>query len=59
MPSCFEQGHPQADLLFPDPMPVAIDYYRRTGIFPIMHIVGVSRELADRPSACGPTDAGR
>ena len=46
MPSCFERGHPQVGWLFPDPMPVAMDYYRRTGIFPIMHILGVRRELA-------------
>ena len=34
--------------LFPDPRAAAIDNYRRTGNFPIMHVVGVRRTLAER-----------
>ena len=45
-PTCFYHGHPQVARLFPDPA-TAIDTFRRTGIFPIMHIIGVRRELAD------------
>jgi len=41
-------GTPNVGWLFPDPVAAAKDYFRRTGIFPIMHIVGVRRELADR-----------
>jgi 4,5-dihydroxyphthalate decarboxylase len=33
--------------LFPDPTAVAKDYYKRTGIFPIMHVLGIRKELAD------------
>ncbi len=45
--SCFDRGHPQMARLFADPA-VATDYYRRTGVFPIMHLLGIRRELADR-----------
>jgi 4,5-dihydroxyphthalate decarboxylase len=34
--------------LFPDPTAAAKDYYARTRIFPIMHLVGVRREIADK-----------
>ena len=49
-PSCFERGHPHVDWLFPDPAAAARDYYHRTGIFPIMHLVGIRHQLArDNP----------
>ena len=47
-PSCHEAGHPDVGWLFDDPTGAAKDYYRRTRIFPIMHLVGVRRELAER-----------
>jgi 4,5-dihydroxyphthalate decarboxylase len=47
VPSCFTRGHPQVGWLFPDPKAAAEDYFRRTGIFPIMHLVGVRREIVD------------
>lgn len=34
--------------LFPDPMAAGKDYFQRTGIFPIMHLVGVRRTLAEK-----------
>jgi 4,5-dihydroxyphthalate decarboxylase len=34
--------------LFRDPVAAAKDYYQRTGIFPIMHLIGVRRTLAEK-----------
>lgn len=47
-PSRSALANPAIGWLFDDPTAVAKDYYRRTGIFPIMHVVGIRRELADR-----------
>jgi 4,5-dihydroxyphthalate decarboxylase len=44
-PSCFEQGKPNVGWLWPDPMAAAKDYFRKTGNFPIMHMIGVRRTL--------------
>jgi 4,5-dihydroxyphthalate decarboxylase len=46
-PSCFERGDSRVGWLFRDPAHTAADYFRRTGIFPIMHLLGVRRELAE------------
>jgi 4,5-dihydroxyphthalate decarboxylase len=46
-PACFEQGSPLVDWLWPDPVAVAKDWFRRTGLFPIMHVLGVRRSLVD------------
>jgi 4,5-dihydroxyphthalate decarboxylase len=47
-PSCYDRGHPHVGWLFPDPTKVATEYYGRTGIFPIMHLVGVRKTLAEQ-----------
>jgi 4,5-dihydroxyphthalate decarboxylase len=44
-PSCFEQGKPNIGWLWHDPMTTATDYFRQTGNFPIMHMIGVRRTL--------------
>jgi 4,5-dihydroxyphthalate decarboxylase len=45
-PSSFERGDPNVGWLFPDPTRTASEYFRKTGIFPIMHVLGIRRELA-------------
>lgn len=47
-PSCFIQRHPKIARLYPDYRAAEKEYYRRTGIFPIMHAVGVRNDLAAR-----------
>jgi 4,5-dihydroxyphthalate decarboxylase len=45
-PSGAALHNPQVGWLFDDPTAAAKDYYRRTGVFPIMHVVGVRKQLA-------------
>ncbi len=47
-PSCFAQRHPQVGYLFADPEEEAKAWFRRTRIFPIMHLLGIRRTLAER-----------
>jgi 4,5-dihydroxyphthalate decarboxylase len=47
-PRCFNEGVPQVARLFPDYQAAEAAYFSRTGIFPIMHMVGVRRELASQ-----------
>ena len=43
-PPSLPQSKPNVGWLFPDPVAAAKDYFKRTGIFPIMHLVGVRRD---------------
>ena len=45
-PSGFERGDPRIAWLFSDPAQTAAQYFRKTRIFPIMHVLGIRRELA-------------
>lgn len=47
-PSCFMRGAPNVGRLFPDYRAVEREYYKKTGMFPIMHLIGLKREIADR-----------
>jgi len=46
--SCFDRGHPDIGRLFKDSINTASEYYQRTGVFPIMHLLGVRRSLAEQ-----------
>ncbi len=55
-PSCFDRRAPNVGWLFPDPAAAAADWFRRTGVFPIMHVLGIRRALVEAhpwlPVAC-------
>jgi 4,5-dihydroxyphthalate decarboxylase len=46
-PALALSGHPHVGRLFADPAAVAKDYFARTKMFPIMHLLGVRRTLVD------------
>lgn len=46
-PSCFDDSRGAVRRLFPDYRVREIDYFQRTGIFPIMHVVGVRKTLVE------------
>jgi 4,5-dihydroxyphthalate decarboxylase len=47
-PSCFVSRAPHVGRLFPDYRAVEKAYYKKTGHFPIMHLVGVKKSLVER-----------
>jgi 4,5-dihydroxyphthalate decarboxylase len=47
-PSFIERGHPNVGWLFRDPVAAAKEWYQRTKIFPIMHLIGIRRTLVEK-----------
>jgi 4,5-dihydroxyphthalate decarboxylase len=47
-PSCFVKGAPNIGRLFPDYREVEKAYYKKTQMFPIMHLIGVKRHLVEK-----------
>ena len=47
-PSSFLAGKPHIRRLFPDNRAVEKAYYKKTGMFPIMHLVGIRKSLFER-----------
>jgi len=43
-PSCFHEGHPDIVRLFPNFIEIEQEYFKRTGIFPIMHLLAVHKK---------------
>ncbi|MER5911485.1 ABC transporter substrate-binding protein [Streptomyces sp. NPDC001982] len=48
VPSPFAAGDPRVRRVFPDVVAAEKEYYAATGIFPIMHVVVIRRDLYDR-----------
>jgi 4,5-dihydroxyphthalate decarboxylase len=46
-PTCFLEGHPDVVRLFPDYVEMEEAYYRRTKLWPIMHIIAMKRSIVD------------
>lgn len=48
IPTCFRERHPAVRRLFPDYRSVESEYHRRTGFFPIMHLVVLRRDVYEK-----------
>jgi len=48
VPSLAGKRNPNIGWLFPDPIAAGRDYYKRTQIFPIMHVTGIRRTLVEQ-----------
>lgn len=45
--ACFDEGYPNVGRLFADGIKAASEHYHRTKIFPIMHVLGIRKTIAD------------
>ena len=46
-PNCYLEGHPDVVRLFPDFLEMEEDYYQRTRVWPIMHIIAIQKHILD------------
>lgn len=47
-PTCFLEGHPDVVRLYPDYLEMERDYYERTRVWPIMHIIAMKKAILDQ-----------
>jgi 4,5-dihydroxyphthalate decarboxylase len=47
-PSSFLAGEPHIARLFPDTRKAEVAYYKKTKLFPIMHLIGIRKSLAEK-----------
>ena len=47
-PSCFLRHAQNVDRMFPDFKAAEQEYYKRTRIFPIMHLIGIRRSIYEQ-----------
>jgi 4,5-dihydroxyphthalate decarboxylase len=47
-PSCFTKGNPNVTRLFKDFRSAEKTYFAKTGLFPIMHLIGIRESLVER-----------
>jgi 4,5-dihydroxyphthalate decarboxylase len=48
MPTCFLEGSPRVARLFPDYRRAEMDYFKETGLFPIMHVMVIKRSIYEK-----------
>ena len=46
-PTCFLEGHPDVERLFPGYLEMEEEYYQRTRVWPIMHIIAMKKTIVD------------
>ena len=46
-PTCFLEGHPDVVRLYPDYLEMEEDYWAKTKVWPIMHIIAVQKHVLD------------
>jgi len=48
LPTCFLDGSPNVRRLFPDYRQAEMDYFKKTGLFPIMHVIVIKRAVYEK-----------
>jgi len=48
MPTCFLNDSPRVRRLFPNYRQIEMEYFKKTGLFPIMHVIVIKRAIYDK-----------